>query len=324
MTTEKLKTTALILLSVLIVTACEKVIEPKDLPEQDPRIVVNCILHPDSVIKANISSSKSIISGKDYKLIENANCILYEDNALFEKLVHQNNGVYFGTKKPQGNKLYTLKVSAPGYKEVEGSCYTESATYVSKIQRYDSVNYNFMMHDYGGGGGYYIGGLTKFKVWINDDVKARNYYSLQVAALLFDSNGDTLHGLEANISLLNNNNESGTGSYYGFGNTITTNDAYLVNGNQVLLDLDLNLYHSGSGTSSLPDIAYTELYFQVSALSDDLYRYMETANLQATSGGINLFAEPVLVHNNIKNGMGIVGSITPDIKRKYRVEMTGR
>jgi hypothetical protein len=317
MKSKALKKLSVVILSALLATACEKVIEPKDLPEQDPRIVLNSILYTDSVVKASVSASKSILSGKDYKLIENANCSLYEEGVFVEKLQHTKNGIYLGTKKPVQNKTYTLKVSAAGYKDVEGSTQMIPPVSVDRMERYDTLNSKFVKTDYGSGNGYYIGGNTKFKVWIIDDITTQNFYRLTVTAQVFNSNGDTLKGFVPQIYVSNNVEASGAGNYYMSQNTLSIDDLYLVNGNQVIIDAGVNLYYSAS--VGLPDIAYADLYFEVSTMSNDLYRYNATLTEQLNSGGINLFAEPVLVHNNIKNGMGIVGSINSDTKKSKRV-----
>src|SRR5438045_1388231 len=77
--------------------SCEKVIEPKNLPEQDPRIVLNSILMAGDKVSTEISASKSIISGKPYKFINNATCVLYVNGNLTETLPFVKNGVYTGT-----------------------------------------------------------------------------------------------------------------------------------------------------------------------------------------------------------------------------------
>jgi len=55
-------------------------------------------------------------------------------------------------------------------------------------------------------------------------------------------------------------------------------------------------------------VAYAEVYLTVSNTSEDLYKYNTTLRNQLYTG-VSLFAEPVLVFNNVKNGMGIVGSM---------------
>ena len=283
----------------LVFFGCEKIIEPKNLPEQDPRIVLNCLMYKDSVIRLNVSSSKSIISGKDYKFLENATCLLYENDLIVDQFKNNKEGNYTSTVFGRIGKKYRVKVSVPGFETVEGiTTMPDSATMISS-ERYDLVNSNYSSYYGGEPGSRYLGGSTKCIIKIKDDPSMSNYYTLEPKVLLFDSAGNFIQ--ESSDVYVTSNTASATGDY-SYGNTIEIDDTNLLGGSNLLADLDISI--SGEGSF----VAYAEVYMTISSVSQDLYKYKTTLKNQINNG-ISLFAEPVQVFNNIKNGMGIVGSM---------------
>lgn len=302
---KKLFLYASLLLIFGLLGACRKVIEAKDLPQQDPRIVLNCLIFNNDSIRANITASKSILSGKDYKYLDNAICELYENDTYVEQLVNRKNGNFVGKKLAQSGKKYTLKVACAGYKSVEGSTTLGDSVVVKGIERTDSVNYYFRKENLSTY--QYIGGSVRYKVMIKDDIKIRNYYSIQPIVVLMDSLGAPVDfSITPYISLLNGDSNSGV-SYYG--TSIETDDQTLVNGNEVRLDLDISFNIS---SSPLPPANSVQVYLILGNISEDLYKYKVTSNKQAFESG-GLFSEPVLVYNNVTNGMGIVGGVNSNV-----------
>src|SRR5688572_25801801 len=140
----------LVILAALLVCGCEKVIEPKELPEQDPRLVVNSILYADSNVRVNITSSKSILSGKAYKVLDNAICKLFEDDNFVEQLSNNKNGNYNSAYLAKADKKYSLQVHADGFVDVEGSAHLPQAVKGMRFERYDTINNTFTRSNSGG------------------------------------------------------------------------------------------------------------------------------------------------------------------------------
>jgi hypothetical protein len=287
------------LASVLFFAGCEKVIEPKSLPQQDPMLVLNCILYNDSVVRATVSLSKSILSGKDYVYINNATCDLYQDDNFIERLSGKGDGKYEGATKPVSGKKYTLKVAAPGYNSVEGSTILGEYVPVSYYERYDTTNYRVYQYIMAGTDNN-VSGNIKLKIRFKDNPKKKNYYSVLAAVSIFDTSGT--EEVILNPYIYSNMNDESR-NYFG-GNSIDTDDQVLVNSNEVFLDVTISFgsyfYNRVFESASV--------YLSISDISEDLYKYKKTLNEQA-SAGIGFFAEPVLVHNNIQNGVGIMGSV---------------
>ncbi|MBX3165638.1 MAG: DUF4249 family protein, partial [Bacteroidetes bacterium] len=170
-----------VVLMLIISSACERIIEPNELPQQDPQVVVNCIVYSGSAITASITLSKSILSGKPYKTVDNAVCDVYENDNYVGKLTAAGSGNYTSSIVAQTGKKYELKVSAPGYDGVSGSTSVPDQLSVTNIERYDTTNYAITTYTYNNGMGtsINIGGSLKLKLRIVDnEPKVKNYYSL--------------------------------------------------------------------------------------------------------------------------------------------------
>ncbi|MES2837050.1 MAG: DUF4249 domain-containing protein [Bacteroidota bacterium] len=282
--------------------SCEKVIEPGDLPEQDARIVVNSILYTNQSFRVNISVSKSILSGKDYKYIKNAVCGIYENDVLIESLQTDTNGDCRSSFEPKANKKYTIKVSAPNFEgEVIASTTIPDKVRHTSIERYDTLNYNyrFISND-----STQISGSTKFKFKIIDDLTQKNYYSIQSSVLFFDSLNQQMFPQHYKYLINNSNNSNNQNNYDAY--TINLDDLTLVNGNEIAVDFELSVNSENSY-----DVKSMQVYLYLYSLSEDYYKYKTTLNKQASTG-VSLFAEPVLVYSNVNNGMGIVAGVNQE------------
>jgi hypothetical protein len=287
---------------IVIISGCEKVIEPKDLPDQDPRIVLNSVLKNDSAIIAHISSSKSIISGKSYKMIENAACDVYEDDHFVEQLKHTGGGYYTGSVKPVTSKKYTLKVTATGYNGVEGSTSLGKNVVLNKAERFDTINHYLFEPSYNFGTRQIYGSL-KFIFRLLDDITITNYYSITPQFILYDSIGRDISEPMTTYIYLNNTAPYSSGITGGF--SLDFNDGTLVNGREIEVDVSIGLNLLKPPAYSVKSVG---VKLVLSNISEDLYKYKSTLNEQSSTRA-SIFAEPVIVHNNVKNGMGIVGSM---------------
>ena len=289
----------------IIISSCRKTIEPKDLPQQDPRLVLNCVMYPDSQIMAEISVSKSILSSKEYKYITDATCELYENDTYIEKLTSIGSGKYRSNSKATVNKNYTVKVIATGYNGVSGSSALPLPMVTSAIDQYDTTISKYTITSYRNGPNtfaYAVNGSTKYRFVIKDDVTTRNFYNIRAVGYIIDSSGTREPIL--NTTLRNNiNSINGSGySYYG----IDLDDASVTNGNEIKADLMISFYQNLPADFKLKTV---EVYLLLYTFSPEYFRYMSTLNNQEGSTG-SLFSEPVQIYSNVNNGMGIVAGAT--------------
>lgn len=295
-------------------SSCEKVIEAKDLPQQDPMLVVNCLIYPDSQVVINASSSKSILSGKDYKYISSAVCDLYENETYLGTVSTGSNGTAVFPVLAKKNTSYSLKVAAPGFKSVDASTSVPDQITVSAVERYDTANYKYTIgtQPAGPNSSKSANGTCKFKFTITDDLSKSNYYGLKPTVILYDGNGNSKVLTSASI----NSNLTGGGlgeeSTY-FGQMLILRDQTLVNGNQVQGDISVGFFED---LSTGFDAQTIEVYLEMYNLSDDYYKYQRTFSEQASLGA-DFFAEPVLVYSNIKNGVGILAGASVKVVQIY-------
>jgi len=301
---KKLKISGLLFSLGVLFAGCEKVIEAKDLPQQDSRLVLNCIIYTDSNITANISASKSILSGKDYKRIDDAVCDLYEDDVFMQTMVNAKNGYYLSSVIGKSNKKYTIQVAAPSYKNIDATTSTLGNIAVTNITRYDTINSYYTVNSYNND--YYsLSGQTRYQFRIIDDLTRKNYYSLRPIVEFLDSLGNPID-LQSGygISLNTTNNNLGD-NYYG-SSFVDIDDLKIVNGKEIDVDLNISLYANSDKYFFIKTInVWLELYNN----NEDYYKYKTTFLDQATTS-ISLFAEPVQVFGNVNNGMGILAGVS--------------
>ena len=78
--------------------------------DHNPKLVLNCILNPDSVVSASLTLSESLDSLANFKPVEGAEIFLFEGNDIFGVLEPTENGHYKLDKKPEPGKTYKIEV----------------------------------------------------------------------------------------------------------------------------------------------------------------------------------------------------------------------
>jgi hypothetical protein len=288
----------LIVLIAFSMIACEKVIEPKDLPEQDLRIVLNSILDTDSNFTAHISSSKNIVSGKDHLLLENATCSVYENNVFVEDLKPQGKGKYRGAKKPSAGNTYKFVVNSPGYEQVEATTRLPAPVTVKSISALDTARYPFRTNElqphY-----KYIMGQYKFQLIIADKPDEINNYNVVAVAQGFSNGTAITTSLNPSIHWENQPNNQFI-QYYN--PNVQINDKSPVNGNEIIVRLNASIY---CDLFNNPEPDSISLQIVVQNINEDFVKYQTTATEQQYTR-TGLFAEPVFVYSNTSNGVGIL------------------
>ena len=298
-----MKNISILLASSVLFISCEKIIEPKDLPQQDLRLVLNTVIQNDSVFNAYLSSSKSIISGKEYKTIDKAYCAVYEDGVFFEQLAFNTKGIYVGTKKPLAGKKYEFVARAAGFEEVKGTTETPVLPNIISAVAYDTVQTFFAGAGPKGKPFENVSGGMKFKIALKERSGLPDYFLVTPFLLLIDSAGNPLNTLPG--TLTDNSNSGGTvssGFYTSDG--FAGSDAEGVIAGEKVFDFFIGSF---SDLKDYPTAAGVSIFLIVSNLSADYFKYLETVYQQAGTSG-SFFAEPTFVYSNCSNGMGIVGA----------------
>ncbi len=85
------------------------------------RIVVHSLFSPASIIKIKLTEEAAMdenLPNGNFKIIENALIVLFEDNKLIDTAYYDKNGYYYTKTKPQVNRSYKIVVTAEGYDKV--------------------------------------------------------------------------------------------------------------------------------------------------------------------------------------------------------------
>jgi len=78
--------------------------------DHNPKLVLNCILNPDSIVSASLTLSESLDSIANFVPVKGAEIVLFEGNDIFGVLEPTENGHYNLDKKPKTGKTYKIEV----------------------------------------------------------------------------------------------------------------------------------------------------------------------------------------------------------------------
>lgn len=302
------------LTSLFIVSSCEVVVDI-DLPDQAPPLVVNSFFTPDSLMKVHLSSGLSYSSSfserrGEFPPVNNAQLALWHETELISSSpTSLGDGIFTFPFMPENDKEYTLRVSAEGFDEVEGTDIIPKAPDVSSFSAYQAEpNANKM----------------EVKLGINDPAGQKNFYSLYITSQHENieiptgnsqtfgpdlKHAETSDPVLADADFLDTEEFSFTEVYF-------TDDLFNGQSREITFSISgFSLNYPGHSPNVLNK---THLEIHLLAISEDLYRYKRSAN-QHKDVARDPFAEPLSVHSNMSNKVGIfagyqttVVSVSPD------------
>jgi Domain of unknown function (DUF4249) len=319
-------------------TSCKSLVTDIDIPYQD-RLVVQCFISPqDTLLEVSVTKTAPVIGevldgAERYPNILNANVVLTDGQksvtipykTLQLPSSYDADGEYIFTARSRyylsaknlpilAGKTYTLRVSAPGFESVEGSCVIPTKVVAEKdiasIQT--SVTGTAGRGGGPGGGGGALITYPSIEVRFKDIVGEESFYSV---GQFFYQKGTYLDAAGAKKLRVN----------------WTTKYEYIADRgqeNQTLIAqaFDLRSFNNfssfggggnngggpnggggpqGGGTTTTVTVTdrYNEIYV---ANTDKAYYLYNTAIDKIRKANGNPFAEPVLTYTNIKNGLGVM------------------
>lgn len=275
-------------LLLISITSCEKEI-PSYFDNAERKIVMNSIIHPDSLITISLSESlypnESFFYGTTggYQSIDDAVVSLFEDGNYIGELKHNKLGRYVGEYYPQMNHQYTIKTTTDGYPNIQSVTGLPDKILLDSVKLInvsENVFYNL-----------------KMKLHFTDPPNKENYYYLVV--LYNDYKLDIYNFAGRNV--FNSNDpvfikHVDRKQYYIF-------DDELFDGETYNLDIQVT-----TNTDTYNDTI--QYYFYLCSMNYDYYKYLESYNkyVLTTSDNNPLpLTEPINFYNNIENGLGIFG-----------------
>jgi len=271
-----------IFILLIFLGACEKNIK-LEIPTSEDKMVVNALFYTDSLFEVHISKSQFILSDNTEAVaVENAQVKLYENRRFEELLTYYSNGTYTSTRiiPIQGNN-YTIEIETTDLKTVRAVSYLP--------EKIDITNFEYKIE--------LKNQLQLFacSVEFSDPPQQANYYLLSVfGAKKNESNFRKAIYIDTHDSIVAEN-EFISESF------IFTDK--LIDGKQKRLDF----------TFSSDVLENMEKYqIVLNSITSDLYLYLKTRERQI-SNIENPFIEPIEIHSNIQNGLGIFSGISPSI-----------
>ena len=284
-----------VIIIAVVLAGCELTV-PVELPDQEPRIVVNSFVLADSMWQVEVFTSKVMndISWQ-YDINEKATVNIFSGDAFVEQLSFNNSvGKYTSINNlPQAGKTYTIKVDAPDLESVEATTYVPHAVQIEKLEFIKNVRQD-------ADGNW----ESDLKITFTDNGNQENYYGLSIQKDYAMQPGfyepvcfSTLDPVFSEGSVAIGDN----GMSYICEPVALFNDD-LIDGKTYELKVILNQY------------AYEQaghLQIKLYTVTREFHLYTRSMRLQRENEG-NPFAEPVIVFNNILKGFGIFAGLNFD------------
>jgi hypothetical protein len=293
-----------LLLAALLFAAlagCETVVDV-ELPPHERQLVAQGVFAPESLWVVRVSHTVGYTEPGRPGFVEDATVEVWEGERLVERLARADTGTYAGIgSRPEPGRRYTLRVSAPGFTAVEGS---DALPGAPQVAAFEPALVEGPPSDRR---------VVRLRLTLDDTGGEENRYALAVLHLraLVDSTGavtslppDLFPFTSDDPALgdpIPNPLDPDDPVFY---QALFRDDGF--DGRRRTLDVEI-AYDAPSG--GFPEVrrAFVVLF---ASLSEDLYRYAETAPQQALFGE-NPFAEPLRVYSNLSNGYGIFAGFWP-------------
>ncbi|MBK0404832.1 DUF4249 domain-containing protein [Adhaeribacter sp. BT258] len=281
--------------------SCEMVVDI-DLPPHESKLVVNCLLTPDSLVTVRVYKTLGPLDRKESVAVSNAKVVLLENSVVVDTLPFFSNPYesYYRSKHftPQANKNYTLIVKAPGFPDAQASCTIPGKVPIQKASIRDSAGLD--------DGGQYF---SRLLITFQDPGHVQNFYNVSGQQLYSYYTSDPggpnpqVAYYKYPIYFFSDLNDVEDGGENGM--LLKDN---LFNGRQY--ELSLNFYppygNNGSGQKDTMLLAFK-------TVSPEYHEYYRKLQLHLYNQGGDIFSgEPVVMPSNIQNGYGIFAGYTQD------------
>lgn len=273
-----------------ITTGCRKEVDV-DIPIKERKLVVNAEIQADSLVSTYVYMSSHV---QDEQVtahpLKNAEVYLNKDGQRADTLNYINNGYYKSSNIiAQPNGQYEIEVSAPNLTPASGQ-----TTVVNPVPiiSFDSVMITRSSFDYE---------MVQLELTFKDEPGVDNYYRVAVLSSgyhePYDPEINSGYAPEP-YPVWVESNDPIIEAVSWYGNYLFFSDA-LMNGKEYKLQLQVDTYEYNSAEV---------LYVMLQSLSEEFYYYSKSVQQHLEASDFGIFAQAVIVYNNIHNGLGIVGS----------------
>jgi hypothetical protein len=307
-------------LLMLIFSSCQKVIEFNG-KITEPLLVINSLVTPDSVVKAQLTESRFFLSNQTtFNTVDNATITLMVNGIPKENLSLTDSGIYVGNYHPVVGDSISLLVKAQGKTDLScGTTVVPAPTIVSidTTSVYTGIsapiiNINKMTQKIDTIG-YSRSRTLKIVLHFTDVPDIQNYYRLVVitkTSSIYGSYDDYYFSFDDIVSGNTNQNSVGpptsltSNKYNVFSDDLFNGKTYPLS---FSISDNIDSYSFGNSLFS----PQKEVIVKLQSISKSYYLYLQT---RASTKNNNFFSEPVQVYSNVTGGIGILGSYTESIR----------
>jgi hypothetical protein len=276
-----------------------------ELPDNKPLVAINSVnFQPDSTWLVELTKSVSFYYSSGNLYISNANVKIMDEQGSITQLspiTLENRTVYKSDQRPLKNKLYTIKVEAPGFPITSATSKIPEPVQITKIE-IDSTFYIEQKQAVTQNPDHNVdfSKPMQCKIFFNDPANEANYYDVRLYI-----EGETQYTNDAGETITKINFIEyplvDPETYQAV--SLLTDDTKF-NGLQYSLQLNIpfSLFYTPIGN----------LHIVLISLNSDRYKYMQSVKLQNTNKH-DPFAQPVIIHNNIENGLGVFAGFSKSV-----------
>ncbi len=328
------------ILTLILIYSCEdrREFEVNDFEKE---IVLNAIISTDSIWNINLSYTKSIFDDTDFEQINNASVKIKDlSNGQSFFLDTKKTGNYTRDLNPVEGHEYEINVNIPSRQEIHAITYVPSVLEVDVVSNLvidengnENIEIGLEITDNPNEENYYVWELLEVDPKYFNETKAApistKYEEEPVDNVTPEDPIDTDGGGINPGNIGNTNGTLTAGDIFSF-NTLQDDSEYqskslndpsffsesdvkagkiankLILASSLISSINDNYVINESGTIEEERVPLFEL--KIMAVSSDLYDYLRTYQQYKRSEIINSsFADPIIIHSNIRNGLGIFG-----------------
>lgn len=303
--------------TVMAMSSCSKVIDFTG-EFTDPELVMVSEAEADSVWHIKVTQSKFFLGYDTIATVKNATFdISVNGTPVSCSPVHEGGGVYNTGVVPHCGDSISVHVNVPGRKSIYATCRIPAKPVISNFHiEWDTTHYTNQWTDNYGETYYegYASGQVRLKFHLHDPAGERNYYMVRIS---YDQAGyhgyqnfwiddDVLYDYDASEEVFDLDLADDLSQSDDRGRVFFTDDR--INGQEHSLTAVLNYYESYDRSTYYDNMT---LNLEVYSISRDLYLYWRTVRAAADNDEVftQIISEPVQVHCNVVDGIGILGGM---------------
>jgi hypothetical protein len=289
----------LMIVSLWLLTSCEKNVKI-DIPQKDPRLVINGLLVKNDLFTVRIGKSRGVLVPDNHQVslveqytVKTAVPVIFENDVAVDTLVYRPADFTYTTvrnKKVREGYNYTIRVSAPGFKQAEANSGLPSQSIIAELRRVKNSRTNS-----------YGEQQDEITIKLNDPAGEKNFYLVQV----WGAYGNKIFCVstsDKDIEQIGDNTDPLDPDNCFDGGALLMSDNNF-NGAQKQLKLFVQSTELTDYTDNVTHKTYRP-FIKLFRITEDEFKFIKS-NRAYSSAGDNPFAEPVNIYSNVKNGYGI-------------------